>query len=435
MYRVALFLCLLAPSVAFAQPNQPVRLAEAFAPDAQYHVNCRVNISGWLSLPPEKGQTTPKKLDVKGESRVEYDERILEVKQQRVERTVRFYDRLDFRREVGNEKQQSNLRPSVRRLVILRHNQYEVPFAPAGPLLWNEIDLVRTDVFAPALTGLLPAQSVRPGDRWNADLAAVRELTDLEQVSLGNLTCTFKGVFDLAGRQVASIAFAGTVSGVGEDGPARHQLEGSLYFDLGTSRISYLTVQGTHFLLDKDGRESGVIKGTFVLTREPTPAHQELSDNALRGLELRPNEGNTLLLFDQPEVGVRFLYPRRWHVAGVNGRQIGLDEKRGSGLLITVEPLANVPAMNQFQQEARATLHREKATLVRVDNARALAPGLETFRVEAEVAKQRVVLHYYLVRQSSGGAVLTARLQAQDAAALEKDVERIARSFQVVGAK
>ena len=29
---------------------------------------------------------------------------------------------------------------------------------------------------------------------------------------------------------------------------------------------------------------------------------------------LEPNADNTLLLYDNPELGIRFLYPRRWHV-------------------------------------------------------------------------------------------------------------------------
>jgi hypothetical protein len=415
-----------------AQTPEPVRLVETFAPGSAYHVNCRVRINGWLTLPPDKGQPAGKKLDVRGESKIEYDERVLEVKEQRVDRTVRFYRRMDFNRKVGGEEQQSSLRPDVRRLVILRHKQFEVPFAPAGPLLWSEIDLVRTDVFTPALKGLLPANAVRPGDSWAADPAAVQELTDLERITSGTLTCTFKERTVLAGRDVAGLAFQGTVGGIGEDGPARHQLEGTLYFDLRANRISYVTVQGTQALLDKDGKESGTIQGTFVLTREPEPTSGELTDTALKGVELTPNENNTRLLFDQADLGVRFLYPRRWHIAGVNGRQIGLDEKHGNGLLITIEPLANVPSAAQLQQETRATLAREKVTVVRTDGPRQLRPGVDLLALDTqEKTGQRVKMLYFLIRQPTGGAVLTARLLAGDGAAVQADVEAIARSFQL----
>ena len=57
---------------------------------------------------------------------------------------------IDLDRTVGDKPQEATLRPSVRRLVILRTGHREVPFSPDGPLTWAEIDLVRTDVFTPA---------------------------------------------------------------------------------------------------------------------------------------------------------------------------------------------------------------------------------------------------------------------------------------------
>src|SRR5207302_9654634 len=58
---------------------------------------------------------------------------------------------IEFQRNIGDREQQQTIRPAVRRLVLLRHNNTEVPFSPDGPLTWGEIDLVRTDVFTPAL--------------------------------------------------------------------------------------------------------------------------------------------------------------------------------------------------------------------------------------------------------------------------------------------
>ena len=60
---------------------------------------------------------------------------------------------------------------------------------------------------------------------------------------------------------------------------------------------------------------------------------RDLSDDALKGVALEPNAENTLLLYDNPDFGVRFLYPRRWHVGAVHGSQLALDGADGSGLL------------------------------------------------------------------------------------------------------
>ena len=152
-----------------APAQEPVRLAESLPPGTQYAVSCRVDVAGTLTLPLEKDQTVPKTLNVTGTSIIDYHERVLTVTpQQHVKTTVRMYRKLDFQRKVGDQTQSSSLRQAVRRLVILRQNQVEVPFSPDGPLTWNEMDLVRTDVFTPALTGLLPTQAVRQGDRWLA---------------------------------------------------------------------------------------------------------------------------------------------------------------------------------------------------------------------------------------------------------------------------
>lgn len=419
---------------ARAQP-ETYRLTENVAKGAQYHVQCQVDINGTLQTPGD-GKTGPRALKVSGKSAIRYDERILQLNaDQRVDRTVRFYRQLDFERKVGDEEQQSKLRSEAARLVILRHNQYEVPFCPHGPLTWGEIELVRTDVFSPALKGLLPAKAVRVGERWNADVIAIQELTDLERIEKADFVCTFAKVTTLLGRRNAQVQFEGTVHGVGEDGKALHELRGSYYIDLDANFLTYLYVKGTHHLLDKAGKATGKIEGSFVMTRTPTPQTKEVSDEALRGLTLEPNAQNTLLLFEHPQVGARFLYPRNWRVAGFNDKQIGIDENKGSGVLITLSPAAGTPTGAQFYQETAQYLLKQQARILRDEKPRAIQGGWETFGFDAEVAKQRVFLQYYTTRQGNFGATLTARLLPADLANTQRDVEQMARSLQLRATK
>ena len=200
----------------------------------------------------------------------------------------------------------------------------------------------------------------------------------------------------------ARVGFQGTIRGIGEDGPARHQLDGYLFFDLVSNHISYVYVKGTHFLLDKEGQTNGKIEGTFVLTREAVTPVKELSDDALKGLTLEPNDDNTLLLYENAELGVRFLHPR-WRVAGATGRQIALDENRGSGLLITVDGPNKGPTAAQFHQEVRTWLGQQKASVFRLENPLALGSGVDYFSVDVEIAKQRMLLDYYVIRQNRNG--------------------------------
>ncbi len=410
-----------------AQEPAPLRLVESNAPGRQYHVSCRVVIDGMLSIPADKGQAA-RTIKVAGKSKVEYDERILKAN----ERTIRHYDSLDFDRTFDGEEQHSSLRREVSRLVVLRHKQYEVPFSPSGPLTWGEIELVRTDVFTPALKGLLPTQPVRVGDAWPAEPEAVQELTDLEEITSGGLRCKLESVGTIVGRRQARISFQGDVRGIGEDGPASHQLDGTLYFDLEANTLSYVSLRGTRTLPGPNGQAGGKIEGSFTLTRTPLPSSPALSDAALRGLVLEPNDENTQLLFDSPALGVRFLYPRGWRVAGTNPRTLGLDHRGGSGLMLAMDPGPPQPnAVQQFHQAAQKGLAQQKARISRVGQPQQLQPGMTTFTIDAEIAQRPVTMQYYVLQQPAGTVTLTATLLPKEMPGVGREVERIAQSVQI----
>ena len=368
--------------------DDSVRLRENSPEGYHYHVNCRVEVTGSLTLPPEKEKAAPKQLPVRGSSLIDYDERVLSTKAGQVDKTLRIYRQVDFQRRIGDRPQEATIRPEVRRLVVLRLNHVEVPFSPDGPLMWGEIDLVRTDVFTPALTGLLPDGSVRPGDRWKATNSAVQELTDMERIEEGQVECRLDQVGMLQDRRQARVNFSGTVRGVNEDGPNRQRLEGFFYFDLESNHVSYLSVNGVSILLDKDGKEVGRVEGQFMLTRQANQRCRELSDEALRGLRVEPTEDNTRLLYDNPDLGVRFLYPRRWKVMGVRGQQVAVDEANGNGLLLTLEPAPQVPNGAQYQRESKDWLEQQRAKILAVDSPRRLSSDrgeLEHFALEVHL--------------------------------------------------
>jgi hypothetical protein len=421
--------CLVCVSSLAAE--EPIQLRERFSAGYEYHVSTRVDLSGTLTLPAEEGKPAPKPLNVQGSSAIEYDERILEMGQDgQVRKTVRLCRRTDFRRTVGDRPQENSLRPEVRRLILLRTQNKEVPFSPDGPLMWGEIDLIRTDVFTPALAGLLAGHPASLGMRWSATQAAIQELTDLERIDEGSIVCQLEQFANIEKRRHARISFRGTLRGTNEDGPNRQELEGYFFFDLESNHLSYLYLHGKHFLLDKDGKEVGRIEGRFVLTRQANTRAPDLSETALKGVVTEPNADNTLLLYDNPDLGVRFLYPRRWHIASVRGSQVALDSADGSGLLLTLEPLTSAPTGARFLAESRDWLNKQQARLSRIEPPRTVrsSPVLEHFALEVEMGKQKFVMDYYVTRQNKGGATLAARLLPNDLAALQKEVERIALS-------
>lgn len=424
------------PGWAFAQG--PMRLREPFPVGYQYHVSTRLQLSGELRLAAEAGKPAPEPVAMTGTSAVEYDERVLEAgtSETPAPKTLRLYRRFDLNRKVGDQPQEAGIRPGVRRMVLLRTGHREVPFSPDGPLTWGELDLVRTDVFTPALAALLADRPVAPGDRWPAGPAAVEELTDLEKIDVGGLECRFEEVTALAGRKLARVRLTGTVKGVSEDGPTRHSLDGYFYFDLATSHVSYLSLDGVQTLLDKDGKETGQVRGQFVMTRQINVRPPELSDAAVRPLTVEPNADNTLLAYENAELGVRFLHPRRWRIGLITGRQIAIDDvgNAGNGILLTVDGVAKLPTAMAYAQEAEAFVGKQKGRVLKAEPPQRLTnppTELEQFGYEAEIGRQRVKLDYYIARQPTGGATLAARLTPTDLAALQRDVERIARSVRV----
>jgi hypothetical protein len=423
---------------ALTQPvagQEMIALVEKFEPGHVSKVEVGVKLTGKLALPAEKGKT-PQLVALTGASRVSYDERLLAPDEPGMLKTIRIYRDVEFLRTVGDATQDAGIRPSVRRMVVIKTDGRRAPFSPDGPLTWGEIDVVRTDVFNPAaVAGLLPAAPVKKGQTWKASAAAALELTDMEKVESGAIAVEFIGVTEVERKRVARLKITGAVTGVNEDGPNSQTLDGTAYFDLDAGCLTYLSIKGTHKLLDGAGQTVGLIEGHFTMTRAliakpPT----ELSDAGLTGLTLKPTAENTLLLYDNPQLGVRFLYPRGWRVGAVQGKQVTLDHARGAGILITIEPAAKVPSAEDYLKESTAFLAKQKAQLTLTDKpsrVRTEPVLLDRFGLDAAFGTDKARLEYAVLKQTDGGATVAARIPSAEAPALKTEVERIIRSLSV----
>src|SRR5262245_62451971 len=191
--------------------QEAVTLSESFQPGRAYRVDVQVKLTGRLAVPLEKGKP-PQVVSLSGESRLVYDERILAPDEASTLKAVRAYREVEFKRTLGQAQQEASIRPSVRRMVVMKSGPRKAPFSPDGPLTWGEIDVVRTDVFNPAaVPGLLPAGSVKPGQSWKASADAVAELTDMEKVEEGALTVEFVGITRPNNKRLASLKISGTI--------------------------------------------------------------------------------------------------------------------------------------------------------------------------------------------------------------------------------
>src|SRR5262245_30303851 len=122
-YTISVFSLILTWGTISGLYAEDLRLREQPTGGMQYRINARVDVAGTLTIPSEKEKQPPKSLTVKGESSIDYDERILSVGTNgQVEKTIRIYQRIDFQRKIGEQDQQSTIRPAVRRMVLLRHD-------------------------------------------------------------------------------------------------------------------------------------------------------------------------------------------------------------------------------------------------------------------------------------------------------------------------
>ncbi|MFO0826114.1 MAG: hypothetical protein U0792_23860 [Gemmataceae bacterium] len=412
-----------------------IALTEKFEPGHASKVDVVVKLTGKLAVPAQKGKAA-ELVSIAGVSRVTYEERVLVPDDAASLKAVRAYRDVQFERSVGSNTQDAGIRPSVRRMVVIKSENRRAPFSPDGPLTWGEIDVVRTDVFNPAVVpGLLPAGTVKKGQTWKASAVAVAELTDMEKVEEGEITVEFLGTADVGKQRMARLRVSGSVRGVNQDGPSRQKLEGTAYFDLDANVLSYFSLKGTHELLDGNGQVVGRIEGQFTMMRsrlEKLPS--DLSDASLRGLDLRPTSENTLLLYDDPRLGVRFLYPRGWRVGAVQGKQVTLDHARGSGILITVEPDSKVPTADDFAKEILAFLTKQKATITATEKptrVRAEPVQLDRFAFEATFGMEKARLEYAVLKQTDGGVTVAGRIPEADEVLLKPEVERVIRSLSV----
>jgi hypothetical protein len=416
-----------------ARAEEKVLLKESFAPGYQYHVSARTELAGQMTVPDPKDPKQSNRLPLIGESAMEYDERVAKAdKGGAVDKTLRIYRRLDLHRKVGDQPQEALLRSEARRLVVLRHQNVEVPFSPDGPLTWEETDLIRSDVFVPALIGLLPDTEVKIGDQWNASKPCLQELTDMTKIEEGDVSCRLDKVMTLEKRRVARIEFSGSLRGLIEDGLSQQKLSGYFDFDLDSNHLSYVYLKGVHLLLDKDGKEAGKLEGRLILTRQVNTRCKELTDEAVKAYRQEPDSELMLLLYDNPDQGIRFLYPRRWRVSESNDRQITLDGPEGSGLRLTFDAPERIPHAAQFLKESRDWFVDQKAKVLKIDNVERIQTKpsvVDRFSLEVDIKDQKVLMAYFVTHQAQGAATLAARLTKDDLPALRKEVEEIARSL------
>lgn len=408
-----------------ARGQQKIGLREKYQEGELYIVEAVTEQTGVLDMVPDPRQPNlPKRLSKNGKARSQYLEKVLAIDpDQLANKTIRKYLVLEAEQKIGTDSTQARLRPQLQHVVLDRKGSQAVTFSPDGSMLIGELEQVRTDVFLPRLAGLLSPEAVNLGNSWKATNLAVQELTDLQKIDTGFLTCTLS---QIEPGDIALIKYDGRVTGTTPTGSNEQTIQGSYRFDLKTQRLITLKFEVTSVLVDRDRKRVGDISAVYQMVRRPAPG-QNL-DTA--GMTLEASEENTLLLVQEPQLGVELVHSRRWVPRPASDKSWIIDGPSGSGLTIQFETAAKIPQAEVVRKQIEATLGRTAQDLKPLPDPAGWADVQRLSWTGSQNGKE-YVFEYLLWKQGSKGAIIAGRYYAPEAGLAQKDVERMIKGLRV----
>lgn len=272
-----------------------------------------LQLSGKLKVadPDPSSKKPPREAEVKAESTVDFDERIVLDAQNEVQAAARQYHEASVKTWVAGHSTSHELRPECRNARLVRNDGVWQQYCPDEPLQTREIDLIRLPVNTVVLDRLLPAQPVKADSAWTLDERTVAEIFNLEAVH----STTFKAHVVAVEGGVAKIEYDGTIEGTANSVPTKLEVEGNMQASLG-QKCGLVTWVGMSL---RETREISQAEPGFHLTariklirkEEPT-ACSDVEAAELRMLAASDDEGRWLVRIASLGGRYQMLADRRW---------------------------------------------------------------------------------------------------------------------------
>lgn len=243
----------------------------------------------------------------------EYPERILSVAQDGlVQKTARLYETAKATVLAGGERFERTLRPERRLIVAQFYKDQSLVYAPSGPLLREELDLVAEQFNGAVVGGILPGKETAVGETWKVSSSVVQALCNFEGLTEQTLT----GKLESVTADTATISLSGTATGIDQGAIAKLKIEATGRFDVKAKRLVSLVWK------QKDERDQGPVspavgvESTITLKRQRIEQPAALSDVALVSVpqDWEPPAPMTQLDYRDPQGRYSLLYPRCWHI-------------------------------------------------------------------------------------------------------------------------
>jgi hypothetical protein len=313
------------------------------------------------------------------------------------------------------------LRPQVRFLVAERRERDGpvVVISPAGPLTWNELELVQGLGDPLTLPDLLPERPVAVGEHWRVRDSGAQALSEYDVVTSNTLDASLES----ADTDTARIRLSGHIQGAARGGPGKIICEGSLTFDRRSARIDHLDLNRVE-TRQAGPVEAGLdIKSTLTVNRQAAEPPPALSDAALAGLSLEITPARELLKLEMPGGTATLLHDRHWHMFWEDPKLIVLKRLNGGQVIaqcnLTPGPHAGQGRhqdTTQFRDDIRRGLKKRFVQFLGAGEVDGNPAGGFRYKVgvQGREGQLGIVWYYYLVASPEGEQLLATFTLAED---------------------
>jgi hypothetical protein len=313
------------------------------------------------------------------------------------------------------------IRPEVRLLVAERRERDGpvVVASPAGPLTWNELELVQGLGDPLTLSDLLPERSVVVGEQWRVRNSAAQALSEYDVVTSNTLDASLES----ADADRARIRLTGQIHGSARGGVGKMICEGSATFDRRLARIDHLDLNRVE-TRQPGPVEAGLdIKSTLTMTRSAAQPPAALSDAALSGVSLEITPASEVLSLVMPGGTATILHDRQWHMFWEDPKLIVLKRLRGDQVIAQCNLMQGPNAGQgrhqdpaQFRDDIRRGLKKRFVRFLGAGEIDGHPSGGYRYKVgvQGREGQLGIVWYYYMVASPEGAQLLATFTMAED---------------------
>lgn len=401
-----------------------------------------LQLSGTLKVadPNPSSNKPPREAEVKAESTVDFDERIVFDRDSLPQAAARHYHEATVKAWVAGNASSHELRPECFDARLVRRDSLWQQFSPSHTMQPREVDLVRLPINTVVLDQLLPESPVKPDSNWAPSERAVAELFQLEAVHSSTLAARVTKVVD----GVATIDCEGTVEGTVNSVPTKLTISGNLQAKLGSqcALVTWVGMSLTETRAISQAEPGFTLTARIKLIRKEEPeACAEVGDEELRQLAASEDDGRWLLEVASVAGRYKFLADRRWKTIVDTGEEaiLRLVDKNNVIAQCNITRLPKLAAGQQLtlagmQDDIKRSLEKNLDSILEASE-RTNSAGLRVLRIVAIGQSSDVPVRwvYSHVSDDSGrriSLVFTMSGEAAEAFALAD--EQMTGSFELL---